>query len=101
VTACQSKTLLGTVFLIAAARFALGGLHQLTANELWEDAGGVVGLALFLLAIYSAFAGEIEDAQGRTVLPIGRRKKGRLAVDGSLWEQLKNVPNEPGVRQQL
>jgi uncharacterized protein len=101
VTAFQSKVLLGVVFLVAATRFALGGLHQLTANEAWEDAAGITGLILFLLAIYSAFAGEIEDAQGHTVFPIGRRMKGRLAVEGSLAEQLKHVPNEPGVRQQL
>src|SRR3954452_23904533 len=101
VTALQSKVLLGVVFLVATTRFALGGLHQLTANEAWEDAAGIVGLVLFLLAIYAAFAGEIEDAQGRTVLPIGRRMKGRIALEGSLAEQLKHAPNEPGVRQQL
>src|SRR5215208_472213 len=30
---------------------------------------------------------EIEDAQGKTVLPIGRRMKGRLALEGSLAER--------------
>jgi succinate-acetate transporter protein len=100
-TALQSKVFLGVVFLTAATRFALGGLHQLTAEETWEDSAGVVGLVLFVFAIYAAFAGELEDAQGKTVLPIGRRMKGRLAVEGSLAEQLKHVPNEPGVRQQL
>jgi len=101
VTACQSKVLLGVVFLVAATRFALGGLHQLTANEAWEDAAGIVGLVLFFLAVYAALASEIEDAQGKTLLPMGRRMKGRIALEGSLAEQLKHAPNEPGVRQQL
>jgi uncharacterized protein len=60
-----------------------------------------VGLVLFALAVYVAFAAELEDAKGETVLPLGRRMKGRLALDGSLDEQLKHAPNEPGVRAQL
>jgi uncharacterized protein len=76
-------------------------MHQLTGNERWEDAAGVVGLILFALAVYAAFAAELEDAQGVTILPLGRRMKGRLALDGSLPEQLKQAPNETGVREQL
>ena len=64
-------------------------------------AAGVVGLVLCGLALYGAFAAELEDAQGETVLPLGRRMKGRLALDGSLDEQMKQAPNEPGVRLQL
>src|SRR3954469_425266 len=99
--ASLSKVAVGLIFFTAALRFLLGGMHQLTANEHWEDAAGVVGLALCGLAIYGAFAAELEDAQGETVLPIGRRMKGRLALDGSLDEQMKHAPNEPGVRVQL
>jgi succinate-acetate transporter protein len=99
--ATLSKIAIGLIFFTAALRFFLGGMHQLTANEAWENAAGVVGLLLCALAIYGAFAAELEDAQGETVLPIGRRMKGRLALDGSLDEQMKQAPNEPGVRQQL
>lgn len=99
--AAMSKLALGLVFLTAALRFALGGLHQLTGDEFWENAAGVVGLALFAFAVYGALAAELEDAQGRTILPLGRRMKGRLAIDASLDEQMKQAPNEPGIRQQL
>ena len=99
--ASLSKLAIAAVFVTAALRFALSGLDQLTGNEFWEGAAGIVGLALFALAVYGAFAAELEDAQGETVLPLGRRMKGRLALDGSLDEQMKQAPNEPGVRQQL
>jgi succinate-acetate transporter protein len=96
-----SKIALGVTFVTAGLRFLLGGLHQLTGDEGWENAAGIVGLLLFALAVYGAFAAELEDAQGKSVLPIGRRMKGRLALDGSLDEQMKQAANEPGVRQQL
>ena len=99
--ASLSKVGIGLIFLTAALRFFLGGMHQLMGNEGWENAAGVVGLVLCALAIYGAFAAELEDAQGMTVLPIGRRMKGRLALEGSLDEQIKHGPNEPGVRLQL
>ena len=99
--AALSKLAVAAVFVTAAIRFALSGLDQLTGNEFWDDAAGIVGLALFALAIYGALAAELEDAQGKTVLPLGRRMKGRLALEGSLDEQMKQAPNEPGVRQQL
>jgi hypothetical protein len=99
--AAMSKLALGLVFLTAALRFALGGLHQLTGDEFWEDAAGVVGLGLFVLAVYGALAAELEDALGETILPLGRRMKGRLTMDASLDEQLKQAPKKPGVRQQL
>jgi len=101
IVTATSKLVLGAVFITAATRFALGGIHQLSGNETWEDAAGLVGLVLFALAVYAAFAAELEDAKGETVLPLGRRMKGRLALDGSLDEQLKHAPNEPGVRAQL
>jgi succinate-acetate transporter protein len=99
--AATSKLVIGTVFLTASLRFTLGGIHQLSGSEAWENAAGIVGLALFGLAVYAAFAAELEDARGGTVLPLGRRLEGSLALDGSLAEQLKRAPNEPGVRAQL
>jgi succinate-acetate transporter protein len=101
VVASLSKLAVAAVFVTAALRFGLTALDQLSGNEFWEDAAGVVGLVLFALAIYGAFASELEDAQGKTVLPLGRRMKGRLALDGSFDEQMRQAPNEPGVRQQL
>jgi len=60
-----------------------------------------VWLALFALALYAALAAELEDAQKRAVLPLGRRGRGAAAVEGSLVDQAKEVASEPGVRQQL
>jgi hypothetical protein len=56
---------------------------------------------LFGAAMYTAWAGELEDAQGKTVLPLGRRGMGRIAIEGSLQEQVEHAPTEPGVRTQL
>jgi succinate-acetate transporter protein len=100
-TASLSKIAVALVFITASIRFALGAIHQLTGSAAWEDAAGIVGVVLFALAIYVAFAAELEDAQGRTVLPLGRRMRGSLAVVGSLEEQMKHAPNEAGVRQTL
>ena len=55
---------------------------------------GFLGLAAASLAPLVA-------ALGRTVLPLGRRLKGGVALRGSLLEQVGEVVHEPGVRQQL
>jgi len=94
--ASLSKIGVALVFITASIRFALGAIHQLTGSAAWEDAAGIVGVVL-----YVAFAAELEDAHGRTVLPLGRRMRGSLAVVGSLEEQMKHAPNEAGVRQTL
>ena len=37
---CDSKLVPAAVLATAGVRFALGGLHQLTGNEGWEDVAG-------------------------------------------------------------
>lgn len=85
-------------FGLAGATFVLSGL-QLG----WIDPGegNKVALALIGFTAYAAWAVELEDAQGRTVLPLGRRCKGKIAVRGDLADQVQHIPNEPGVRTQL
>jgi len=100
-TTTMSKLVVGMVFLTASVRLALGGLYELTSNTGLEDAAGVTGLLLFALALYAAWAGELEEALGKTVLPLGRRGKGKVAVNGSLLEQVAETPTAPGVRVQL
>ena len=51
--------------------------------------------------MYAAWASALEDATGLTVLPFGRRGKGKIAIRGSLLEQVKDAPTEAGVRTQL
>jgi uncharacterized protein len=100
-TAASSKLVPALVLGTAGLRFVLGGLHQLTSSEGWEDTAGIVGLFLFAFAMYAALAAELEDAQKRTILPLGRRGKGKAAVEGSLVDQVLHVDSEPGVKQQL
>jgi uncharacterized protein len=84
--AVGAKLVAVTVLTTTALRFATTGLYELTAADSWKAIAGIVGLALCALAVYAALAMALEDARGRTVLPLGRR----AAIDG-----------EPGIREQL
>jgi succinate-acetate transporter protein len=85
--ALAAKLVPAAVLAGAALRFAVTGIYELSGSGTWEDLAGVVGLALCALALYAALAMALEDARGRTVLPLGRR--------GGEPHQ------EPGVRDQL
>jgi len=100
-TASTTKLVPASVFLLAALRFLATAGYELSGSSGWKTTAGVLGLVLFGLALYAAWAAELEDALGRTVLPFGRRGKGKVAVHGSLLEQVKEVPTEPGVRTKL
>jgi uncharacterized protein len=80
------------VLTTAGLRFALTGLYELTASGGWEKAAAWVGVALCALGLYAALAMELEDARGRTVLPLLRARRGRAAMESGL---------PPGVREQL
>lgn len=90
-----SKPLLGLTLACAAARLILSGLHELTASGGLQTVSGIVGLGVVASAGYMVVALELEDAQDRPVLPVGRRGRALRdpAVDGAL--------HEPGVRPQL
>jgi len=76
-------------------------VYQLSGDSPWKTASGVVGLFLAALAVYAGWAFLVESATKQTVLPLGRRGLGVTALNGSLLEQIKGAPNEPGVRVQL
>jgi len=95
------KLLPALVLLTTAVRFAVTGIAQLSGSATWKTAAGWVGLVLLLVAVYAAWAGELEDVQGRPVLPTFRRAKARMAVEGPLVEQIMDVHHEPGVRKVL
>lgn len=100
-SAVASKLVPALVLATAGLRFVVTGLYELTSNEVWEHAAGVIGLLLAVFAVYAAYAAELEDVLQRPVLPFGRRGKGELAVQGTYAQQIANVAHEPGVRQQL
>ena len=99
--ALRLKLVPAAVLCTTSLRFLFTGLFQLTASGTWADAAGIVGLLLGALAVYAAFALELEDTAQRTLLPVGRRGAGAEALTADLDGQLANVAREPGVRSQL
>ena len=83
-----AKLVPATVMTLAAVRFAVTGIYEITASAGWKSAAGWVGLLLGVVAVYAALALALESTQGRTVLPLGRRAPAEPA-------------GEPGVRPQL
>jgi succinate-acetate transporter protein len=100
-SAIASKLVPALILATAGLRFLVTGLYQLTSNEAWENTAGVIGLLLAAFAIYAAYAAEFEDVLKRPLLPLGRRGKGELALNGTYAQQIANLPHEPGIRQQL
>src|SRR3954462_6718081 len=100
-TAAMSKLAPALVFLTASLRFGLTAVYQLTDASAWKTTSGVVVLVLAALAVYAGWAFLLENAAKRTVLPLGRRGRGAVAMHGGLLEQMRNTPNDPGVREQL
>ncbi len=96
-----SKVVPALVLLVTAVRFALGGVYELGGGQGWQDASAAVGLGLAALALYAAWGQELEDAKGRSVLPMGRRGPGKQALAGSLDDQLRDLEHEGGVRKRL
>ena len=99
--ASLGKVAVSAAFVLAAARFALTGIYEYSGGTVWEHASGWTGLALCLVALYNAFAFELEDTRHRTVLPVLRRGSGRRAIEGNEPAQVRNVEHEAGVREQL
>jgi succinate-acetate transporter protein len=100
-TTMLSKVVPAVVFLVASVRFVLVAIYELDGGTAWKHAAGIAGLVLFALAMYAAWAAQLEDAVGKTVLPMGRHRKGKVARFGTLLEQVKDVPHEAGVSTQL
>jgi succinate-acetate transporter protein len=89
------------VMVMGAARFVVSGLYELIGGTTLEHAGAIVGLVLAGVALYSALATEVEDVQGETKLPLGRRALAAEALTGPFERQLERIEHEAGVRQQL
>jgi succinate-acetate transporter protein len=104
--ALGNKLVPALVLTAAGLRFLLTGLYQMTASDAWKEAAGILGLALAVLAIYAAWAAELEDVEKTTVLPFGRRRLGRrrrakhAEEEGAALDSA-GLLREPGVRSQL
>ena len=84
--AASAKLVPATVMGLAGLRFLATGAYELSASAAWKATAGWMGLLLGLVGLYAALALALEGAQGRTVLPLGRRQP---------------VSEEPGVRRIL
>ena len=99
--ALLGKPLLGVVIALASARFATGGLYELTASTALQTTSGILGCVIAAISLYGGLALGLEDLQGKAVLPIGRRGAARRAFEGDLGEQVGPIESEAGVRKQL
>lgn len=97
-SAASGKLVAAAVMGLAAIRFAVTGLYELTASPAWKTIAGVTCLLLAVAALYAATAFELEDAKRTTVLPLLRRGPGRRAMHGGVADQLDGVAHEAGVR---
>jgi len=86
---------------VAAPRFLIAGVGDLTGNQAVSQAGAVLGFLLAAVAMYTASALLMEDSHGREVLPIGRTGSAREATHGNLAVELQGIERQPGVRRTL
>jgi hypothetical protein len=100
-TGMTTKVLAGMVMFTAAVRYALTGAYQLNGIGGVQTAAAIAGFVLSGLALYAAFAFELEDSKRRTILPTLRHSMGRTAMTGGLTDELADVRHEAGVRAQL
>jgi uncharacterized protein len=95
------KRALAAVLAVAAPRFLIAGVAEITGNQALSKAAAVLGFLLAAVAMYTAFALLLEDSRHREVLPIGRQGAARAATHGTLAGQLRDIEREAGVRRTL
>jgi succinate-acetate transporter protein len=99
--AVGAKRIPAAVLLTAAVRFVCTGAAQIHGGSAVGHVAGVIGLLLCVLATYAALALLIEDARHGTLLPLGRVARGQDSIEDDLDSQLRDLPHEAGVRNQL
>ena len=87
------------VIALASARFATTGFYELAAATALQTTSGVLGCVIAAIGPLRPLG--LEDLQGKTVLPIGRRCAAGRAFEGDLGEQVGPVESEAGVRKHL
>ncbi len=97
----KTKVVPGLVMLMTGIRWFTTGLYEVLGGADLKMAAGIVGLLLAAVAIYGAFAVELENLEHRQVLPVLRRGRGKYALSPLLVPQVEEIAAEPGVRNQL
>ncbi len=64
-----------------------------------DPGGAPLPLSIFAATLYAGLAFGLEDAEHKTILPLGRRGEAAEAFEGDLSEQVG--PIEAGVRKQF
>lgn len=100
VTTSLSKLVPGTVMAASAGRYLLTGLYEKLGGAGWEHAAGWEGVVLAGLALYGAFASDLEGSFHRDVLTLGRHGRGAAAMRAAMGAQAAELEREPGVRPQ-
>jgi succinate-acetate transporter protein len=95
------KPAFGALLLLGACRFVLVGAYEAGAPNAVQTVAGWFGVALGAFALYGGLALLLEDGAQRTVLPVGRRGRARLSLEGDLGHQIHRTEREAGVRRQL
>ncbi len=95
----SAKPLPGVIFAVAALRFAMAGVYQLSKVSFWEHAAGLLGLRVTALAAYAALAFELEGQRERAVLPTFRRGRAAAAIRDGEGSDRRRLVTEPGVRE--
>jgi succinate-acetate transporter protein len=99
VVVSSSKPLPGAVFFLAALRFSIAGVYNLSAANAWKSVAGIAGLVVCAGAAYCVLAFELEGQQRRPVLPTLRRGRAALARNDEFAGQADGINREAGVRQ--
>ncbi|WP_348637975.1 hypothetical protein [Blastococcus capsensis] len=99
--ALSSKVVAAAVMASTAGRFVSTGIYEMSGSPAWKVTAGWVGLLAAVIALYAAAAFELEGTRERTVLPVGRRGKGRAAMAGKGPLEPAELVEEAGVRPQL
>jgi succinate-acetate transporter protein len=95
VSAGAGKLAASAVLTVAAVRFAVTGVYELTAGTGWKTAAGWCGVALAAVAVAAALAFESEAVRGRPLLPTLREDPRRDPTT------FTGVESEPGVHKRL
>lgn len=70
-TATLGELVPGLVMILAAIRFVLAGLYELTANEAVHLSAGFVGLVLVVVALYAAVVVVVREFRNTSAVPLG------------------------------